>query len=164
MSVDLEFTINGRRESLAVEPLETLLTVIRDRLGFTGTKKGCDGGECGACTVLLDGEPILSCLTPAVLAHGRTVTTIEGLAQDGRLHTIQNAFIHEGAVQCGFCTPGMIMSAAGLLAKHPNPSEAEVRQGLAGNLCRCTGYQKIVDAVLSVAADRAEGKEGGPDE
>jgi carbon-monoxide dehydrogenase small subunit len=164
MAVDIEFLINGRRESLAVEPLETLLTIIRDRLGLTGTKKGCDGGECGACTILLDGEPILSCLTPAVLAHGRTLTTIEGLASDGHLHRIQTAFMEKGAVQCGFCTPGMIMATAGLLAKNPNPNETQIRQGLAGNLCRCTGYQKIVDAVLYAATDHAEGKESGPDE
>jgi carbon-monoxide dehydrogenase small subunit len=160
MSVDLEFMINGRRESLTVEPLEPLLTVIRDRLGLTGTKKGCDGGECGACTVLVDGEPILSCLTPALLVNGCTVTTIEGLEKDGHLHPIQAAFIEKEAVQCGFCTPGMIMAAAGLLTKVPKPNEAQIRQGLAGNLCRCTGYQKIVDAVLHVAAGRAEGKEG----
>lgn len=163
MSVDIEFTINGRCENLAVEPLETLLTVIRDRLGLTGTKKGCDGGECGACTVLLDGEPILSCLTPAVQAHGRAVTTIEGLATDGHLHRIQKAFIETGAVQCGFCSSGMIMATAGLLARNPNPNEAEIRQGLAGNLCRCTGYQKIVDAVLCVAEQSRE-KEGRRDE
>ena len=123
MAVDIEFIINGRCESLTVEPLETLLSIIRDRLGLTGTKKGCDGGECGACTVLLDEEPILSCLTPAVLAHDRPVTTIEGLASDGHLHRIQTAFIEMGAVQCGFCTPGMIMATAGLLAKNPNPYE-----------------------------------------
>jgi carbon-monoxide dehydrogenase small subunit len=164
MSVDIEFTINGRRESFEVEPLETLLAVIRDRLGLTGTKKGCDGGECGACTVLLDGEPILSCLTPAVQVHGRTVTTIEGLASNGHLHRIQKAFVETGAVQCGFCSSGMIMATAGLLAKNPNPNEAQIRQGLAGNLCRCTGYQKIVDAVLYVAGDQSKGKEGGPDE
>jgi len=155
MSVDLDFTINGRRESLTVEPLEPLLTVIRDRLGRTGTKKGCDGGECGACTVLLDGEPILSCTTPAVLANGRTVTTIEGLEKDGRLHPLQAAFIEKGAVQCGFCTPGMILAAAGLLAKVPHPSEDQIRQALAGNLCRCTGYQKVVDAVDSAARNMA---------
>jgi carbon-monoxide dehydrogenase small subunit len=159
MPVDLEFMINGRRESLTVEPLEPLLTVIRDRLGLTGTKKGCDGGECGGCTVLLDGEPVLSCLTPAVLVHGRNVMTIEGLASDGHLHRLQAAFMEAGAVQCGFCTPGMIMAAAGLLAKVPNPNEAQIREGLAGNLCRCTGYQKIVDAVLRAAAGRPEGKE-----
>ncbi len=151
MPVDLEFTINDRRESLTVEPLEPLLTVIRDRLGLTGTKKGCDGGECGACTVLLDGEPILSCVTPAVLAQGRTVTTIEGLEKDGRLHPLQAAFIEKGAVQCGFCTPGMIMAAAGFLAKVPNPTEGQIREALAGNLCRCTGYQKIIEAVDSAA-------------
>jgi len=151
MPVDLEFTINNRRESLTVEPLEPLLTVIRDRLGLTGTKKGCDGGECGACTVLLDGEPILSCVTPAVLAQGRTVTTIEGLEKDGRLHPLQAAFIEKGAVQCGFCTPGMIMAAAGFLEKVPNPTEGQIREALAGNLCRCTGYQKIVEAVDSAA-------------
>ena len=164
MAVDIEFTINGRRESLPVEPLETLLTVIRDRLGLTGTKKGCDGGECGACTVLLDGEPILSCLTPAVQVHGRTVATIEGLATNGHLHRIQEAFIEMGAVQCGFCSPGMIMATAGLLAKNPHPNEAQIRQGLAGNLCRCTGYQKIVDAVLWATTDQKREKEGGTNE
>jgi len=164
MAVDIEFTINGRCESLPVEPLETLLTVIRDRLGLTGTKKGCDGGECGACTVLLDGEPILSCLTPAVQAHGRVVTTIEGLATNGHLHRIQAAFIEKGAVQCGFCSPGMIMATAGLLAKNPHPNEAQIRQGLAGNLCRCTGYQKIIDAVLWATTDQKREKEGGTNE
>ncbi len=164
MSVDLEFKINGRCESLTVEPLEPLLTVIRDRLSLTGTKKGCDGGECGSCTVLLDGEPILSCLTPAVLAQGRKVTTIEGLENDGRLNRIQTAFIEMGAVQCGFCTPGMIMATEGLLAKNPNPDESQIRQGLAGNLCRCTGYQKIVDAVQHVAAGPTGRKDGGSDE
>ena len=159
MSVDLEIIVNGRRESLTVEPLEPLLTVIRDRLGLTGTKKGCDGGECGACTVLLDDEPILSCITPAVLAQGRTVTTIEGLEKDGRIHPLQAAFIEKGAVQCGFCTPGMIMAAAALLAKVPNPTEDQIRRALAGNLCRCTGYQKVVDAV-DAAARRQAGKEG----
>jgi aerobic-type carbon monoxide dehydrogenase small subunit (CoxS/CutS family) len=159
MSVDLEFIINGRRESLTVEPLDTLLAVFRDRLGLTGAMKGCDGGECGACTVLLDGEPILSCITPAVLAQGRTVTTIEGLAKEGRLHSLQAAFIEKGAVQCGFCTPGMIMAAAGLLAKVPNPTEEQIREALAGNLCRCTGYQKVVDAV-DAAARQVAGKEG----
>lgn len=157
MPVDLEFMINGRRESLAVEPLESLLVVIRDRLGLTGTKKGCDGGECGACTVLLDGEAILSCITPAVLAQGRKVTTIEGLEKDGLLHPIQSAFIEKGAVQCGFCTPGMILAATGLLAKMPHPNEDQIRRSLAGNLCRCTGYQKIVDAIIH-AAGRMEGK------
>ncbi len=164
MAVAIEFTINGRYESLPVEPLDTLLTVIRDRLGLTGTKKGCDGGECGACTVLLDGEPILSCLTPAVQAHGRTVTTIEGLATDGHLHRIQEAFMEKGAVQCGFCSPGMIMATVGLLAKNPHPNETEIRQGLAGNLCRCTGYQKIVDAVLWATTDQRGGKEGRTNE
>ncbi len=164
MSVDIEFTINGRCENLPVEPLETLLTVIRDRLGLTGTKKGCDGGECGACTILLDGEPVLSCLTPAVTVHGRTVTTIEGLAINGHLHRIQAAFIEKGAVQCGFCSPGMIMATAGILAKNPHPNETEIRQGLAGNLCRCTGYQKIVDAVLWASTDQKQGKERGSDE
>jgi aerobic-type carbon monoxide dehydrogenase small subunit (CoxS/CutS family) len=158
MSVDLEFLLNGRRVSLTVEPLEPLLMVIRDRLGLTGTKKGCDGGECGACTVLLNGEPILSCLTPAVRVQGGNVTTIEGLERDGHLHRIQTAFLEMGAVQCGFCTPGMIMATAGILAKNSNPDESQIRQGLAGNLCRCTGYQKIVDAVLHAAAGRPEGK------
>jgi aerobic carbon-monoxide dehydrogenase small subunit len=159
MSVDLEFTINHRRERLSVEPLEPLLTVIRDRLGLTGTKKGCDGGECGACTVLLDGEPVLSCITPAVLVQGRAITTIEGLEADGRLHPVQASFIEKGAVQCGFCTPGMIMAAAGLLGKVPHPTEEQIREALAGNLCRCTGYQKVVDAV-DAAAQALAGRRG----
>ncbi len=160
MSVALDFMINGRRETLTVEPLELLLTVIRDRLSLTGTKKGCDGGECGACTVLLDGEPVLSCITPAVLVQGRSVTTIEGLGSDGRLDRLQTAFIEAGAVQCGFCTPGMIMAAAGLLAKTPRPDEGQIRQAIVGNLCRCTGYQKIVDAVMRASAAGSTGKGG----
>lgn len=143
----LELRVNGNRYPLEVAPQATLLEVLRDDLGLTGTKEGCDGGECGACTVLLDGEPALSCLTLAVEVEGRSVTTVEGLAPDGRLDPVQEAFIAEGAIQCGFCTPGMLLSARALLDRVPHPTEREVREALSGNLCRCTGYAKIVRAV-----------------
>jgi len=149
----ISFTVNGRSQELEIRPERTLLEVLRDDLGLTGTKHGCDSGECGACTVLIDGEPANSCLvlTPAV--RGRHVLTIEGLAEDGKLHPLQQAFIDHGALQCGFCGSGMILSAKALLDRNPSPSRAEVRRGLAGNLCRCSGYQQIVDAVMD-AADR----------
>jgi carbon-monoxide dehydrogenase small subunit len=123
---------------------------IRDRLGLTGTKKGCDSGNCGACTVLLDGKPVNSCLILTVEADGCSVDTIEGLQQGRRLHSLQEAFIEHGAIQCGFCTPGMILSAKALLDESPNPSDEQIRQALAGNFCRCTGYAKIMEAVKSV--------------
>jgi carbon-monoxide dehydrogenase small subunit len=127
--------------------------LIREDLELTGTKEGCGLGECGTCTVLLDGKPIKSCITLAVQANGREVTTIEGLEKsDGTLHPLQQAFIDHGAIQCGFCTPGMILSGKALLDENPRPTELEVRQAIAGNLCRCTGYQKIVEAILSVAS------------
>jgi aerobic carbon-monoxide dehydrogenase small subunit len=147
----LLFTVNEESRELAVEPWWTLLDVLRDRLELTGAKKGCDRGDCGACTVLLDGKPIVSCTTLAVQAHGRRVTTIEGLMQDGRPHPLQQAFVDVGAVQCGFCTPGMVLAAKSLLDENPCPTEDNVREAIAGNLCRCTGYAKIVEAVLSVA-------------
>ncbi len=144
-------TVNGTLYELGVQPWETLLEVIRDRLGLTGTKEGCGLGECGACTVIMEGETVNSCLVLAAEADGKQITTIEGLADGDKLHPIQEAFIENGGLQCGFCTPGMIMSAKALLDENPNPSEAEIRRGIAGNLCRCTGYTKIIESITSAA-------------
>jgi carbon-monoxide dehydrogenase small subunit len=143
--------VNGRQHRLEVEPRTLLVTLLRDGLGLTGTNVGCDTTSCGACTVLLDGESVKSCTVLAVQADGAEVTTIEGLAPDGGLHPMQAAFSEQHGLQCGYCTPGMVMAAVGLLRENPNPSEAEVRSGLEGNLCRCTGYHNIVRAVLSAA-------------
>jgi carbon-monoxide dehydrogenase small subunit len=144
--------VNGDRYQVAVDPWRTLAEVLREDLNLTGTKIGCNQGDCGACTVLMEGRSVSSCLTLAVEAHQREVTTIEGLAPDPQeLHPLQQAFMEKGAVQCGFCTGGMIMSAKFLLDRAPEPSELEIRQGLSGNLCRCTGYNKIVDAIASAA-------------
>ena len=147
----IQLKINGEVAEVAVEPATTLLHVLREDLGLTGTKEGCGVGDCGACTVLLDGKPVASCLTLAVEVHDREVLTIEGLSKEGELHPLQRAFIDHFAVQCGFCTPGMILSAKALLDKNPNASEEDVRQAISGNLCRCTGYIKIVEAVLAAA-------------
>jgi aerobic carbon-monoxide dehydrogenase small subunit len=148
----IQMTVNGEQQEIAVEPWRTLLDVLRDDLGLTGVKKGCDRGDCGACTVLLDGKPVTSCMMLAVQAADHTIVTIEGLADlTGALHPLQQAFVDYGAIQCGFCTPGMILAAAALLAKNPHPNAEEVREAIAGNLCRCTGYVKIVDAVLAAA-------------
>jgi aerobic carbon-monoxide dehydrogenase small subunit len=145
-------TINGEAYELAVKPHETLLEVLRDRLDLTGTKRGCDTGACGACTVIIDGEPMLSCMTLAVKCHKRDITTIEGLAsKDGELHPLQKAAIEHNAVQCGFCTPGWLLSAKVLLDVNPQPSREEVRTAIAGNLCRCTGYKKIETAIIAAA-------------
>jgi carbon-monoxide dehydrogenase small subunit len=154
-------TVNGERRELSVPPHRTLLDVLRNDLELRGTNRGCDSGDCGACTVLIRrpgaerGRAFTSCLVLAVDADGAEITTIEGLAQDGRLHPLQQAFVEHGAVQCGFCTPGMILTAVALLEENPHPTEAEVRAGLAGNLCRCTGYAKIVEAVLAVSVHPA---------
>lgn len=150
MTQMIRMTVNGQPVELAVEPYHTLLDVLRDDLELTGAKKGCDRGDCGACTVLLDGKPVTSCMMLAVQADGRRITTIEGLRIDGRLHPLQQAFVDHGAVQCGFCTPGMVLAAAALLEENPQPTEGQVRAAIAGNLCRCTGYAKIIDAVMSV--------------
>jgi carbon-monoxide dehydrogenase small subunit len=147
----MHFNINGVSYESEIDVRRTLLEVIRETFGLTGTKKGCNEGECGACTVLMDGKPVLSCLTLAVEAQGKRITTVEGLAENGELHPLQKSFIEHGALQCGFCTPGMLMAAKGLLNENPQPDEPEVRQALAGNLCRCTGYDKIVKAILAVA-------------
>ncbi len=147
----IAITVNGTRHEAEVEPRELLVYFVRERLGLTGTKVGCDTTSCGACTVLLDGESVKSCTVLAVQADGREVTTIEGLSSNGRLHPVQEAFHRHHALQCGFCTPGMVMAVAGLLAEHPNPSAEEIRLGLEGNLCRCTGYHNIVEAVQAAA-------------
>jgi carbon-monoxide dehydrogenase small subunit len=151
----IELKVNGQTYEVMVSPRDLLVDVLRGQLGFTGTKQGCGTGDCGACTVLMDGRPILSCLTLALSCRGKEIRTIEGLETDGQLDPLQQAFMDHGAVQCGFCTPGMIMSAKALLAENPGISEEEIRRGLAGNLCRCTGYVKIVEAVQS-AADKEQ--------
>ena len=143
--------VNGKKYGLEVEPRTTLLEALRDRLGLTGTKMVCNRGECGACTVLLDGEPVYSCMTPAVRADGHEVTTIEGLAEGNTLHPIQAAFIEKDGYQCGFCTPGFIMSSVALLKAHPAPTPEDIRSGLSGNLCRCGNYFKIYEAVASAS-------------
>ncbi len=143
--------VNGEAHEIVVDPIESLLHVVRDRLGLTGTKEGCSTGYCGACTVLVDGQPVNACLYFAVDADHRAVTTVEGLAEAGTLHALQRAFIERGALQCGYCTPGMLLAAKALLDAERDPSEERVRAALAGNLCRCTGYQPIVDAVIDAA-------------
>jgi aerobic carbon-monoxide dehydrogenase small subunit len=155
----IETTINGRHYSLEVEPRKTLLAVLRDQLLLTGTKEGCGTGDCGACTVLLDGQPVTSCLMLAVEADGREVITIEGIASDGELHLVQQALVEVGGMQCGFCTPGFVLSIVALLEENPKPSEDEIRRALAGNLCRCTGYTKIIEGVQLAARRMRSGKE-----
>lgn len=147
MKKEIEFTINGERRKLTVKPNELLLNVIREDLGLTGTKYGCGTGECGACTVLIDEEPVLSCLTLAITVDKKKVTTIEGIGTDENPHPLQQTFVETGAIQCGFCTPGMILSAKALLDKNPNPTEDEIKRAIEGNLCRCTGYIKIIEAI-----------------
>ena len=158
---EIRCTVNGQTETAAVPAGLTLLEFLRDRLYLTGTKEGCGIGECGACTVLMDGAPVTACLVLAVEAHGAEIRTIEGEATDGVLSDLQQAFIDAGAVQCGFCTPGMIMSARSLLERCPNPSDDEIVEAIAGNLCRCTGYEGILDAVR-LAADRRRSAGGAP--
>ena len=158
---DIRFAVNGQAEHATVPATMTLLDLLRDRLALTGTKEGCGIGECGACTVLLDGKPVTSCLMLAVEADGHDIETIEGEAVGGELSVLQGAFIDTGAIQCGFCTPGMIMSARGLLNRTPNPSDEDIVEAIAGNLCRCTGYEPII-AAIRLAADRlaGDGQEG----
>jgi carbon-monoxide dehydrogenase small subunit len=164
MKHTIEVTVNGTDYTVSVDSGRTLNELLREDLNLTGTKLGCGTGDCGACTVLLDGRTVNSCLTLAVEADGRGVTTVEGLAVSGeQLHPIQEAFIEKGAIQCGYCTPGMEMSALHLLSKNQNPTEIDIRSALSGNLCRCTGYTKIVEAVHHAADQMAEsGKEGEP--
>lgn len=151
MSHRIQFSVNGERYELSVEAKKTLLDLLRDDLELTGTKKGCDNGECGACTVLLNGRPVNACMVLAVEADGQEVLTIEGLTDSSHLHPLQEAFIQYGAVQCGYCSPGMILTAKALLDENPRPTEMEVKKAIAGNLCRCGTYHKVVQAVLSVA-------------
>ena len=161
MKTDLEFELNGNRVEASVNPWDRLIDLIRGPLGLTGTKEGCGEGECGACTVIVDGLAVNSCLFPAPEVDGKRVTTIEGLQSgDGELSPLQQAFVDGGGIQCGFCTPGMILSATQLLGRNPDPSEAEVREALVGNLCRCTGYVQIFEAIKSAAASmRQAGRE-----
>lgn len=147
----IKLTVDGVTSELLIEPQRTLLEVLRENLELTGTKEGCGLGDCGACTVLMDGKPVLSCLTLAMEAQGKDILTIEGLAHEGKLHSVQQAFIDHGAIQCGFCTSGFVLAGKALLDENPNPSEEEVRQAVAGHLCRCTGYTKIVEAILAAA-------------
>jgi aerobic-type carbon monoxide dehydrogenase small subunit (CoxS/CutS family) len=149
--VEIEFTINNEKRRLSVKPNDLLINMIRNDLFLTGSKYGCGIGECGACTVLLNGEPVLSCLTLAVTVDGKEITTIEGLAKGNELHPMQIAFLKNAAVQCGFCTPGMILTATALLKENPNPTEDEIRDYIRGNICRCTGYIQIVKAIESCA-------------
>ena len=148
----LTMGLNGEEVTVQVEPDALLIDVLRERLGLMGTKEACGEGECGACTVLLDGRPVTSCLVPARKAHRREVLTVEGLAFEGELHPLQKAFIEHGAVQCGYCTPGMLMSAKALLDRTPHPTDEEIKEAISGNLCRCTGYVKIVEAIKAASA------------
>ena len=158
MKQEIELKVNGELFKMQVEPRRTLLEVLRENLGLTGTKESCNKGDCGACTVLVDGKPVLSCLTLAIEVQGKDILTIEGLAgEDGVLDPIQQAFVDHGALQCGFCAPGMIMSAKALLDRNPNPTEDEIKEGISGNLCRCTGYITIIEAI-EVAAKSIGGR------
>jgi carbon-monoxide dehydrogenase small subunit len=144
-------TVNGSKETLDVPSHLTLLQMLREKMALTGTKNGCEAGECGACTVLLDGEPVNSCMVLAIEADGREVTTVEGLARDGQLTPLQQAFVDHNAVQCGFCTPGMLITAHALLERNPHPTAKEIREALVGNLCRCTGYVRIIQSIQTAA-------------
>lgn len=152
----ISLTVNGRTHEVEVEPRERLIDVLRYKLGYTGVKEGCGTGDCGACTILLDGKPVNSCLILAVSANGKSIITVEGIAREGKLHPVQQAFAEFGAAQCGFCTPGFIVNSVALLNENPNPDIDTIRYWLAGNLCRCTGYQKIIKAVLAAAEKMRE--------
>ncbi len=154
--VDIEFTLNGSPIKLEVKPNETLLDLLRYRLKLTGSKRGCNRGECGACTVLMNSKPVASCLILALKADGKDVLTIEGLGSPGMLHPLQEAFIINNTVQCGFCTPGIIMSAKALLDENPNPSREDIQEAISGNLCRCTGYLPIMEAILEASRKTSE--------
>jgi len=156
VKIEIDLTVNGERHQKEVDPQTTLVEFLRESLHLTGTKEGCGTGDCGACTVLVDGNPVNSCLMLAADADGRQVTTIEGLANEGALHPLQQSFIDQGAVQCGFCSPAMILSAKALLDRNRNPLEDEVKKGLSGVLCRCGSYKKIVESVLALARDEKE--------
>jgi len=147
----IQLRVNGEEHDVVVSPNETLVEVLRDRLELTGTKMGCGEGACGTCTVLLDGKPVRSCLTLAVEVQGKEIVTIEGLAEGAKLHPVQEAFMEHGAIQCGFCSPGMILTGKALLDENPHPTEEEVRRAISGVVCRCTGYAKIVEAIMAAA-------------
>lgn len=150
MKYILTFTVNGLPAEALVSPTDTLLDVLRNQLGITSPKRGCDSGDCGACTVLLDGKPVRACLTIALTAAGKKVVTVEGLSRNGRLHALQESFIEHGAAQCGFCTPGMLMSAVSLLEMNPHPQREEIAEYMSGNLCRCGCYEEIIEAILAL--------------
>jgi carbon-monoxide dehydrogenase small subunit len=157
MGQEISFSLNGEPVTVAVTPVATAAAVLREQLELTGTKIGCGEGECGACTILVDGEAVASCILPAAVLAGRQVTTIEGLAgADGALHPVQQAFVDSGAIQCGFCSPGMIMRTVAFLDRHRQPSDQEIKRSIEGNLCRCTGYTKILQAIRRAAEGRAE--------
>lgn len=158
MRQDIILKINGETYEVSVKPSETLLEVLRDKLGLTGTKEGCDTGKCGACTVLIEGKAVRSCLTLAIAARDKEITTIEGLAYGEELHPIQQAFVEHGALQCGFCTPGMIMISKAFLEENPDPTEKEIREALVGNICRCTGYVKVIEAIRASAKEMRRAK------
>ena len=149
--IPISFTLNGRLHEIEVQPHELLLDVVRERLGLTGVKRSCDVQVCGACTLLVDGRPVSACTTLAFEVRDRSVLTIEGLAENGKLHPLQQAFIEHGGFQCGFCTPGMILAAKALLDENPDPSEAELKHFMHGNICRCTGYKKIIESIMAAA-------------
>ncbi len=155
---EIKFVLNGTSYELSVQPWRTLLELIREDVNFTGTKEGCSLGECGACTVIMGGKPVNSCLVPAVEADNQEITTIEGLADGDNLHPLQEAFVTYSGMQCGFCTPGMIMSGKALLDENPNPSEEEIKEGISGNFCRCTGYTKIIESISAAAEAMKGGK------
>jgi len=148
---EIVLKVNGTNYRLSIEPRRTLVEVLRESLGLTGTKKSCNEGDCGACTVLMDGRPVASCLVLAIDAQGKEILTIEGLSKGEKLHPIQEAFLKHGAIQCGFCTPGMVMSAKALLDENLEPTTTEIRKAISGNLCRCTGYQHIVDSIMAAS-------------
>jgi carbon-monoxide dehydrogenase small subunit len=149
----ITLTVNGFPRTLLVDPHEMLLQTLRERLQLTGTKRGCDHATCGSCTVLMDGMPVLSCITPVMRCEGKSILTVEGVAQYGKLHPVQEQLVRHGAIQCGFCTPGIVMTAIAFLEENPDPSEEKIRKALSGNLCRCTGYSKIVEAVQAAARE-----------
>ena len=157
-TIPVTFTVNGKQHEMDVEPHELLLDVVRNRLGLTGAKRSCDMQVCGTCTLLLDGRPVSSCTLPAFEARGRDILTIEGLAQQGKLHPLQQSFIEKGGFQCGFCTPGMLLTAKTMLAENPKPTEEDVIKFMQGNLCRCTGYKKIVESIMAAAEKMRVGK------
>ena len=151
MKQEMTFNVNGEQHTVKVDIRRTLLEVLRETLGLTGTKEMCNKGDCGGCTVIMDGRPILSCLTLAVEAQNKEIVTIEGVADGYTLHPVQQAFVEKGAIQCGYCTPGFIMSAKALLSRNPNPTEDEIKEGIANNICRCTGYVQIIEAIQAAA-------------